>query len=303
MADPILSGERTYFWSGDRFVWPNDEVKAWSMSWDPDKRGPMPEITDVKARVETPGDDGALVPLGDTFDSELTPDTLFRLGGGRKYKLHLRHKGQSLPHSRIWVDLSAQGEPLPLPGQRRREVEREREPPPPPEPSGPSIDDLLKMGREPIASALGEHDPDERITLGFKLKVLEDQAEFNREYLKATQELLKARENTQAAQTAPLLEALRAQVEELKADLKQERDARLRVEAQSKELQITALRNELVAAGKLPPEAREVQGSKLVDTYGPMLFQMAMEYFGPRILGGASAVAASAPAAAVAAVG
>lgn len=303
MADPTLSGERTYFWNADRFVWPNDEVKAWSMSWDSDKRGPMPEITDVKARVETPGDDGALVPLGDTFDSEMGPDTLLKLGGGRKYKLHLRHKGQSLPHSRIWVDLTAQGDPLPLPGQRRREVEREREPAPPPEPAGPSSEDILKMGREPIASALGETEPDERFILGAKLKALDDQAEFNKLYLAATQELLKARENAQAAQTAPLLEALRAQVEELKEDLKRERAERLRVEAQSKELQFSALKAELVAAGKLPPEAREMQGSKLVDTYGPMLFQMAMEYFGPRILGGASAVAANAPAAAVAAVG
>lgn len=302
MADPTLSGERTYFWNADRFVWPNDEVKAWSMSWDADKRGPMPEITDVKVRVETPGEDGALVPLGDAFDSEMGPETLLKLAGGRIYKLHLRHKGSSLPHSRCRVDLTAQGDPLPLPGQRRREVEREREPAPLPEPSGPSIDDVLKMGREPVASALGETEPDERITLGLKLKILEDQAEFNREYLKATQDLLKYRENAQAAQAAPLLEALRAQVEELKADLKQERDARLRVEAQSKELQITALRNELVAAGKLPPEAREAGGSKLIDTYGPLLFQMLLEH-APRFLGGASAAAASAPAAAVAAVG
>ena len=301
MSLPVFSGAGTHFW-GEEFQWQSGQVSVWSMPWDEVRRGPQPQIADVRVRVETPGDDGGLVGLGDNFDAELTDEELFNLAGGRRYKLTLRYKGSTLPNSRVWRDLTAKGDPLPLPGQRRREVEREREPAPPPEPAGPSIDDVLKMGREPVASALGETEPDERITLGLKLKILEDQAEFNREYLKATQELLKHRENAQAAQTAPLLEALRAQVEELKADLKQERDARLRVEAQSKELQITALRNELVAAGKLPPEARAEGGSKFIDTYGPLLLEMLVQQV-PRLLGGASAAAASAPAAAVAAVG
>lgn len=301
MADPILNGERTYYWNAERFEWPEpvgQQGGSWQMSWDPDKRGPCPEITEVKVRVDTRDDDGNPVHLGDTHDAdELNDEYLLRLGGGRKYKLHLRHKGQSLPNSRVWVDLTGRAEPGALPGQRRREASPEREAPPP-EPAGPSMEDVLKAGREAIESSLGETEPNERFILAMKLRALEDNAQFTRLHLEASKELLKAQFASQTQGHGPLLEALRAELAEMKAEMRAERDENAKLRAELEASKMTALRHELVAKGAIPADTPQSTGkADLLEMALPYLMNMAEPYLRQKL------AAMAGPAAAVAAVG
>lgn len=298
MADPVLSGDGTFFWGAERFEWPEPvghRGGAWQMSWDVDKRGVRPEITEVKVRVEVYDDDGNLVPLGDTHDADdLNEEYLLRLGGGRRYKLHLRHKGQSLPNSRVRVDLVGRAEPGALPGQRRREASPEREAPPP-EPSGPSMEDVLRAGREAIESSLGETEPNERFILAMKLRALEDNASFTRLHLEASKELLKAQFAAQTNGHGPLLEALRAELAEMKSEMRAERDENAKLRAELEASKMASLRHELVAKGAIPADTPQgAGGSDLLALALPYLMNLAEPLLRQKIaaMAGPAAVAA-----------
>ncbi|MFO0610662.1 MAG: hypothetical protein U0324_46300 [Polyangiales bacterium] len=155
--------------------------------------GGAPKIEDCTVRVVATDDEGEAVlvrddggrerafdPLTAFSDMQTAEETLFRLAGGRKYRISLRYKGDTIAGSGLIFDLRTRGDARTIPGQRPPAVEGMPAPAPAPAstpaPVQPASEALL-MGQSPIAALIGSSipgmDPASRLLVAFAFREAE----------------------------------------------------------------------------------------------------------------------------------
>lgn len=223
--ETILSGAGTPFW-GDTFKWPNTgEVAFWRMVWD--RPGNVPDfIADIRVRVEYLDEEGDWQHLGDQFRTDITPQDVMALAGGREYRLHLRHVGNSLPRSSVRVDYRME-----TPEGLRPEFPPPHEPKKRPRASSaktPAPVATAAPEGESLAAALMGGPLSERTILLLALQQVQNQREDNAQLQRASLELAKIGYQSQAASSRASAdpEALAL----LKSELAEERARNRRLE-------------------------------------------------------------------------
>lgn len=79
-----------------------------------------PDVDDCRVRIESyvDGRGYVIVPAGDVYDPrEVNEDFLTQLGGGRRWKISLRHRGSTLRKSSLYFDTTTTAERKPIPGE------------------------------------------------------------------------------------------------------------------------------------------------------------------------------------------